>query len=71
MLCHIKLIIFSFLCQKRFMAAAFDDLSLIHDDNEICVPDRGQAMCDDNAGAVLHDELHGALDRLFGSGVYA
>ncbi len=53
------------------MAAAFDDLSLIHDDNEICVPDRGQAMCDDNAGAVLHDELHGALDRLFGSGVYA
>ena len=62
-LCHVQLIILSFLRKRRLMISALCDPSLIHDYNDICVADRGEAMGDYNTGTILHDQVHARFLR--------
>ena len=52
------------------MVALFYDSAVIHDHNQIGIPDSGQAMRNNDTGAVFHYLLHGGLDRLFCAGVH-
>ena len=54
------------LCQQFCMLALFDDISIFHHQDPICVTDGGKSMGDDEAGASLHQVVHGFLDQDFG-----
>lgn len=43
--------------------------TLIHDHDLVCIADSGQAVGNDEAGAVFHELDHGILDLLFRTGV--
>ena len=46
-------------------------IALVHDQNQVRIPDRGQSMRDDKAGAVLHQLIHRFLDIELRSGIHA
>ena len=48
------------------MQSVLDHLALLDGDDAVALPDRGEAVGDDEDGAVLRDPTHIALDRLFG-----
>src|SRR5699024_5679552 len=48
--------------QQRFMRPLFDDVSLLHHQDQISVGDGGETMCDDEARPALHEQLHGLVD---------
>ena len=45
------------------MRAAFDDVAVLHDEDEVGVFDRRQTVGDNEAGAVFRQLIHGALDE--------
>jgi len=49
--------------------ADLDDVAVVHDQDQIGVLDRGQAVGDDEAGAPLHQILHAFLDQDLSAGV--
>ena len=53
------------------MGALLDDVAVPHHKDEVCVPDGGQAVGDDEAGTAAHQVVHCGLDALFGAGIHA
>ncbi len=53
------------------MAAALDDLAGLDHQDQICVLDRAQAVCDDDAGASTQQPAERYLDPLLGARVDA
>ncbi len=51
------------------MIAALDDAAVIQPHNDVRVLDGGQAVCDDEHRASLHQLIHSSLDDRFGAGV--
>jgi hypothetical protein len=52
------------------MISAFHDFAVIHYDNHIRIANRRKPMCNYDARAVLHNKLHGVLNRLLSTGIY-
>ena len=48
------------------MGALFNDMALVHHQNDVGVLDGGEPVGDDKAGAALHQRLKGPLDADFG-----
>ncbi len=51
------------------MRAGFNEPALVDDEDFAGVANGGEAVGDDEAGALLHEAVHGALDVGFGVGV--
>ena len=51
---HVQIVVFPLLREQPVVAAAFYDLPVIHDHDEVGVADRGKAMRNDDAGSVFH-----------------
>lgn len=66
----IQLGIEAILLQQVFVAALFDNVALAHHQNQISVTDGGKAVGNDEAGATLHQAVHGFLDEDLGTGVH-
>ena len=56
--------------QKFKVITGFDDSPAIHDQYEIGIPDRTEAVSDDQAGPALEKLGKSLLDAHFGDGVY-
>ena len=52
------------------VGALLHDVAVPHDKDQVGVLDGGQAVCDDKAGAALHQTVHGGLDALLGAGIH-
>ena len=52
------------------MVAALHNLAVIHDNDKVGIPDGRQTVGNHNAGAPLHDSLHGILYGLLGAGIH-
>ena len=57
--------------QQGLVVPLLDDVALFHKQNGVRVPDGGQAVGNDEAGAPPHEPLHGLADLHLGAGVYA
>ena len=57
-------------CKKFLMSSLLNDISILHDKNQICVTDRGKSVCNDKAGSALHQVIHCLLDLNLGSCIY-
>ena len=55
---------------QGFFASLFNNVAVPHDKDEVCIPDGGQAVGDDETGTAPHQVVHGGLDALFGAGVH-
>lgn len=51
------------------MAAHFDNGAFVHDEDDLGFADGGEAVGYDEAGAVLHEAVHGFLDQVLGTGI--
>ena len=51
------------------VSAALDDVTLVHNDYFVSVTDGGQPVCDDDAGAALHELVKSVLNGLLTLGV--
>lgn len=58
-------VIESFLCHQLFMRAGLGDISFVHYEDQIRIPDRRQAVCNDERRSAVHHLPEGALDVLF------
>lgn len=58
-------------CQQLLMSTFLNDVALVEDEDAVGVFDGGEAVGDDDGGAVLHEELEAGLDMGFGEGVDA
>ena len=63
----VKVCIEPILRKQLFMVALLDDISVLHDKNQIRIANRRQPMGDDEACSALHQVIHGFLDLDFGS----
>ena len=52
------------------MRALLDNVTVIHDKDQVCITDGGKTVRDDEAGTAAHQVVHGLLDPDFGSGIY-
>ena len=52
------------------MISALHDLSMIHNDDLVCVLDGRKTVGDNQAGTLIHKFRHGILNAHFGSGVH-
>ena len=52
------------------MVSLLHDLAMVHHNDNIGVPDSGQAVSDDDAGAVLHNLVHGCLNSPLCPGIH-
>ena len=50
-------------CQQFVVSTLFDDIAVLHYQNQVGIPNRGQPMGDDKAGAALHQIVHGLLNE--------
>lgn len=51
------------------MGAAFDDLAMVEDHDDVGVLDGRESVGDDEDGASFHERIHTALDEGFGAGI--
>ena len=51
------------------MISLFDNLSVFHDQNTVCLPDRGKTMRHHNGGAPAHERGKGVLHELLAFGI--
>ena len=51
------------------MRPFLDDAAVFHHDDAVCRADSGEAVRDDNGGAVGHQPFECVLDKAFGFGV--
>ena len=47
------------------MIALLDDVSVLHNEDQICILDRGKSVCDNETGSSLHQIIHRFLDLHF------
>lgn len=52
------------------MIALLDNISVFHNQDQICISNGGKPMGNDKAGSALHQVIHGLLDLHLGSGIY-
>ena len=52
------------------MFSLFDDITVFHDEDEVCIPDGGQSVSNNEACSSFHQVIHCFLDADFGSGIY-
>lgn len=57
------------LFEQLLMGSAFDDVAMIHDENQIRIQNGAQAVSDDKAGSVFHHIVNSGLQFLFEPGV--
>ncbi len=58
--------VFSVGFEELFVGSLFDDVAFFENVNAMCVLDGGEAVGDDEGGAVLHEVVEGGLDLAFG-----
>ena len=51
------------------MVALLDDITVLHDKNQICIADRGKPMRDHKARTAFHQRIHCFLDLDFRTGI--
>ena len=51
------------------MRALFNDGAMVHDQDQIGIPDGRQTVGDDERGLVAHQFFHGFLDQDFSTGI--
>ena len=61
----------AFFCQQLLMAALLDDIAVLHKQDDVRVPDGGEAVGDHKAGPPLHQLFHGLANLHFGAGIHA
>ena len=52
------------------MGSLFNDISFIHYQDKVCIPDGRQTMGDNKAGPSLHQVIHSTLYPFLGPGIY-
>src|SRR5205809_7612972 len=56
--------------RKQFLVGSlFDDAAVVHNKDQICIPDRGESVGNDKACSSLHQLGHGSLDLHLGSSI--
>ena len=55
--------------EQLVVRALLDDVAVANYQDHVGVADRGQAVCDNKAGAALHQRIRGALNKLLGAGI--
>ena len=65
----VKICVEAFLCKQLFMAALLDNVTILHNQDQICIPDGGKSVSDDKAGSAFHQVIHSFLDLYLGSGI--
>src|SRR4051794_27316561 len=55
--------------EQLLVRPLFDDTAMLEDDDEICMPNRGQAMRDDERGAASEQGAQRKLDAPLGADV--
>ena len=65
----VKVCIEPILRKQFFMVALLDDISVLHDKNQIRITNRGQPMGNDKACSTLHQVIHCFLDLDLCSGI--
>lgn len=63
----VEILVESAFCHQFFMGSLLDDASVFHDKDFVCISDRGQTMCNDEAGTTFHQAVKCFLDHEFGS----
>ena len=58
-------------CQQFLVVALLNDISLLHEQDNIRIPYRGKAVRNDEAGASFHKLLHGLTDFCLCTGIHA
>ena len=61
--------VFAFPSKELFVRADFGDFPLIHDDDAVCIPNRGKPMRHDKRGSSLHQRLEGLLNVALALGI--
>ena len=56
--------------QQFLMRALLDNVAVVHDQDQVGVHDRRQAMRDHKARAPAHERVHGAADSKLGARVH-
>ena len=57
------------LCEQGFVRARFDDLTVVHDEDQVCLADGGKTVRHDKARSAFHHRSERVLNLHFGSGV--
>ena len=65
----VQLVVAALLLQQLSVVALLDDLSALDDHDAVGVAHGGQAVGDDEDGAVLHQGVHALFDQALGAGV--
>jgi len=65
----VQILIESALCHKFIMRSLFDDTSVFHDKNLICISNRRKTMRYDKACTSLHKTVKSFLNHQFSSGI--
>ena len=65
----VELAVVAFLCHKFLVASAFDNLSVLDNEDYIRVSDGGKSVCDDNRCPAARHGVDSRLYLLFGEGV--
>ena len=53
------------------MAALFNNITVLHKQDDVRIPDGGEPVGDDKAGSPAHKRLHSLADFYLSSGVHA
>ena len=68
---HVQIVISAFSGYKLIMITHLYYLTLIHNNDAVCILDCGKSVGDDKAGSVLHKIYHGILNLLLCSCINA
>ncbi len=69
MLAGVEVVVAAVQCVERFVGAAFDDASLLDDEDLVGAADRGEAVGDDEGRPSLHEVAEAVLNHGLGLGV--
>lgn len=65
----VELVVGAVLSHEFVVGAAFDDLAVVEDHDDVGVLDSGESVSDDEDGASFHERIHTALNEGFGAGI--
>ena len=51
------------------MAALFDDIAVLHKQDDVRIPDGGEPVGNNETGPSVHQLFHGLADLHFGAGI--
>ena len=66
----VQLVVVTLVLEQLTMASLLDDVAVFHDEDEVSVPDSGEAMGDDEASTLLAQVCHRLLNEHLGAGVH-